>query len=281
LLGTEFEDSHNAIENLRQYISKNRKSLEEEASKRIIREKVIAPPLSEDEIIPDYMKDKILPKEDITTENNRVLVIADLHIPFEKEGYFEWCVDVYAALGCNKVIIIGDEIDSNSISFHPKNPDLYSPKDELELAKSKLRRWYEKFPDAVVLNGNHTNLIKRKIADAGLPSQVMRPLNEILEVPNWKYYDEYIHNGILYIHGTGLTSNSVEKKVMYSQLPVVMGHLHSVSRIQYYTANLFSMVVGCGCDSDALAFEYSKTNPKPSIVACGVIADKTPVLFTL
>ena len=210
-----------------------------------------------------------------------VLVIADLHIPFEKEGYFEHCCKVQEEYNCGKVIFIGDEIDSNSISFHPKNADLYSPKDELELSKQKLKRWYKAFPNAVVINGNHTNLIKRKIADAGLPSQVMRPLNEILEVPNWQHYDKYSYNGILYIHGTGLSANSVEKKVMYSQLPVVMGHLHSISRIQYYTQKLFSVIIGCGCDETALAFEYNKDNPKPSIVSTLVTKDKTPILIPM
>lgn len=233
-------------------------------------------PLPEDEVIPDNFRHKVGIKE-----SNNTLVIADLHIPFEKEGYFEHCCKLYEEWNCNKVVFIGDEIDSNSISFHPKNPDLYSPKDELELSKSKLRRWYNMFPNAVVINGNHTNLIKRKIADAGLPSQVMRPLNEILGVNNWTYLDKYLYNGILYIHGTGLSTTSVEKKVMYSQYPVVMGHLHSTSRIQYYTQDLYSVIIGCGCDETALAFEYNRNNPKPSIVSTLIVKDKTPILIPM
>ena len=39
----------------------------------------------------------------ITKDETRVLVIGDLHEPFCKKGYLEFCKKVYAENNCNKV----------------------------------------------------------------------------------------------------------------------------------------------------------------------------------
>ena len=44
---------------------------------------------------------------------NRVLVIGDLHEPFTKVGYLQFCKSIYKKYNCNKVIFIGDCIDAS------------------------------------------------------------------------------------------------------------------------------------------------------------------------
>ena len=49
-----------------------------------------------------------------TKKENRILVIGDLHAPFDLDGYFEHCKEVYAKYNCNKVVFIGDVIGNIS-----------------------------------------------------------------------------------------------------------------------------------------------------------------------
>jgi hypothetical protein len=45
--------------------------------------------------------------ENITKDENRVLVIGDLHEPFCLKGYLRFCKETYAKYNCNKVVFIG------------------------------------------------------------------------------------------------------------------------------------------------------------------------------
>ena len=56
-------------------------------------------------------------------EERRILVIGDIHSPFELEGYLQFCKDTYANYNCNQVIFIGDIIDNHASSFHISDPD--------------------------------------------------------------------------------------------------------------------------------------------------------------
>ena len=51
--------------------------------------------------------------KNITKKENRVLVIGDLHEPFNLDGYLDFCKHQYAIYNCNKVIFIGDVIDNH------------------------------------------------------------------------------------------------------------------------------------------------------------------------
>ena len=46
-------------------------------------------------------------------EKSRVLVIGDIHLPFERKDYLQFCKDTYKEYQCNRVVFIGDIIDSH------------------------------------------------------------------------------------------------------------------------------------------------------------------------
>ena len=46
-------------------------------------------------------------------KESRVLVIGDLHAPFDLDSYFDHCVEVYERYNCNRVVFIGDVIDNH------------------------------------------------------------------------------------------------------------------------------------------------------------------------
>ncbi|MGL5768052.1 MAG: metallophosphoesterase [Sarcina sp.] len=90
-----------------------------------------------------------------TEEGTRVLVIGDVHAPFSKSGYREFCIKMYRKHKCNKVVFIGDIIDNHYSSFHDSDPNGMGASEELQKAIKEIALFYKAFPDAKVCIGNH------------------------------------------------------------------------------------------------------------------------------
>ena len=72
--------------------------------------------------------------EYLMRKERRMLVVGDIHAPFNHPDYLEFCQDVYAKWNLNQVIFIGDIIDNHYASFHTTDPDGLGGGDELSLA---------------------------------------------------------------------------------------------------------------------------------------------------
>jgi hypothetical protein len=205
-------------------------------------------------------------------EQSRVLVIGDLHCPFDLDGYFDHCVKAYNDFNCNKVVFIGDVIDNCYSAYHETDPDGMGAGDELEFAIDKVKRWYKQFPEAYVTIGNHDRIVMRKAFSGGVPKQWIKSYNEVLGTPNWKWVDRIVIDDVQYIHGEGGTARTKCRADMQS---TVQGHLHTNCYSETYVGQnfrIFGMQVGCGIDFDEYAFAYAKRGKKPAI-ACGVVID--------
>jgi hypothetical protein len=227
---------------------------------------------------------KVKPKK---KSDKNVLVIGDLHCPFEEKGYLSHCIQVYNDFECDEVIFIGDLVDLHAISYHEHDPNGKSPYDEYELAVKRLKAWYEAFPTAKVCIGNHDSLIMRKVYSAGLPKNWLKSLEQILEAPDTYKFDMHHEiDGVLYTHGTGVSGDGGAMKIAsQNRQSAVIGHLHSISNIKYsasYRDLIFAMTVGCGIDYKQYAFNYGKDIPAKPIVSCGVVmGGKIPVLVPM
>lgn len=211
------------------------------------------------------------------------LLVGDLHEPFSHNDYLRFCKTVEKNFECTQVIFMGDVIDNHYSSFHPTDPDGLGGKDELNYAIKKLKAWHSAFPNATVLEGNHDRIVKRKLFDAGISSKWFKEYTEVLETPTWKFVDKIETKDILFTHGTGIGSmTGLYNKALHSRKSVVIGHIHSEAMIRYVDSKVFTMIVGCGIDNDAYAFEYNKAFPKPPIVSCGVLINgNKPIILTL
>ena len=134
-------------------------------------------------------------------EVNNVLVIGDLHEPFCLDSYLDWCIEQYDTWNCNKVIFIGDVIDSHGFSYHEADPDGMSAGDELSYAIKRIARWYKAFPNADVCIGNHDRMAARKAMTGGIPSAWIKSYNDVLGTPNWNWVESIIYDDVLYEHG--------------------------------------------------------------------------------
>lgn len=202
----------------------------------------------------------------------KVLVIGDLHEPFCLEGYLSFCKKMYKKHKCNKVVFIGDIIDSHYSSYHETDPDGMSAGDELTLAKKKIKKWYKVFPKADVVIGNHDRIVMRKAFSGGIPKVWIRDFTDVLEVESWNFLDRVVYDDVQYLHGEGGTART---KCRADMMSTVQGHLHTQCYTEWYVGakfKVFGCQVGCGIDHDSYAMAYAKRGKKPAI-GCAVIID--------
>ena len=148
--------------------------------------------------------------ENITKDENRVLVIGDLHEPFCLKGYLRFCKETYAKYNCNKVVFIGDIIDNHYSSFHATDPDGMGGGDELDYAINEIKKWAISFPVADVCIGNHDRIIMRKAFDSQIPARWIKDYNEVLGT-HWNWVDRVVYDGVQYVHGEGGTARTKSK----------------------------------------------------------------------
>lgn len=216
------------------------------------------------------------PKKTTSYSKNNVLVIGDIHEPFCKEGYLEFCVEQQKRFNCGTVVFIGDLIDNHAQSFHHTDADGLSAKQELELAVTKLEKWYKAFPNAIVTLGNHDRIVARKLFSVGISQRWLKPLGEVLNTPTWEFVEQYKHNDVLYIHGE---SGTAMKKAQQEMCSVVQGHLHTEAYTQFLNGGKnFAMQVGCGIDFASYAFAYAQRGKQP-VISCGVVLDHSPIVI--
>lgn len=208
----------------------------------------------------------------------RVLVIGDLHEPFCIEGYLEHCKSVYEEFRCDTVVFIGDVIDNHYSSYHPSDPDGYSAGQELDRAISKLALWYNAFPTATVIIGNHDKMAYRKAFTGGLSSKWVKDYKDVLQVPNWNFVESIEIDDVLYVHGEASTAKKTAANEFKS---VVQGHRHTEGYIELVNHNSFGMQVGCGVDRKSYSMAYAK-HFKHQVLSCGVVLNgKQPFLIRM
>jgi len=201
---------------------------------------------------------------------HRVLCIGDLHSPFDLEGYFDFVCEVADEFTPTQIVFIGDVIDNHFSSYHETDPDGMGGGDELDLAISRLERWYNRFPDAYVTIGNHDRIIMRKSQSSHVPKRWIRSYAEVLNTPNWYFTDRVDIDGVQYIHGEAGTART---KCRADMMSTVQGHLHTQAYVDWQVGRnfkIFGMQVGCGIDFHSYAMAYAKAGKKPA-VGCGVI----------
>lgn len=211
-------------------------------------------------------------------EISNVLVIGDLHEPFCLDSYLDWCIEQYHTYNCTEIVFIGDVIDNHFSSYHESSADGLGGLDELELAIKRISRWYDAFPKATVIIGNHDRLIMRKAQTSAIPSKWIKSYKEVLEVPKWNFVERYVKDGVQYIHGEGGTART---KCRADMMNTVQGHLHTQAYCEHYVGQkfrVFGLQTGCGINHESYAMAYAKYGKKPAI-GCAVILNngQTPL----
>lgn len=207
--------------------------------------------------------------ENLRANERRILVIGDLHCPFELDGYLEHCLDAYDRFNCNQVIFIGDIIDNHYSSYHETDPNGMGGGYELKQAIEHVSKWAEAFPVADVIIGNHDRIIMRKAFSSSVPKEWIKDYNDVLGT-SWNWVERIEYDGVQYCHGEGGTARTKAKNDMQS---TVQGHVHTQAYIEWMVGNnfkIFGMQVGCGVAANSYAAAYAK-HFKRQAIGCGVV----------
>ena len=207
----------------------------------------------------------------INAIGKQVLIIPDLHIPFEHKDAYKFLKAVKNKY-INKddlIISLGDEVDGNQISMHDKDPNvMFSPASEFQAAIETIKKYYKLFPKMELCESNHGSLVYRRASKFGLPMHVMKSYQDILETPNWNWHPDILLKtkmGEVYIcHGK---TSSYGKLCKEQGASAIQGHFHGKFEVTWHktsTSERFNLFSGCLIDHEHLAFSYGKNHlPKP------------------
>tara|TARA_R110000803_G_scaffold210631_1_gene282979 strand:- start:1338 stop:2054 length:717 start_codon:yes stop_codon:yes gene_type:complete len=225
---------------------------------------------------PRMNKQEYVAFQNLTSKENRILVIGDLHEPFCLDGYLKFCKETYKKHNCNKVVFIGDVIDNHYSSYHESDANGMGGKYELDQAVHKLKRWYKAFPKADVTLGNHDRIIMRKAQTSNIPSKWIKEYKEVLETPKWNFVTEVYYDGVRYVHGD--KSSKARTAAKRDMVSTVTGHFHTDLYCEWMfgkTRAIFAMATGCGIDSKSYAMGYMQGGKKEAIGVGIVIGGHT------
>ena len=213
--------------------------------------------------------------------SSRVGVIGDTHIPYELDGYMEFCRDTFNQWDVDTVVHIGDLVDHHALSFHDSEPTLKHANGEMEDARDHLQPWYDTFPELTLIMGNHDKIPARQLTKIGIDSEVwMRPLREVYEFPDgWTTENEVTIDGVLYHHGdTSVGVNGFRNDAKARMVSTVSGHAHGnagTSATASHHRLVWGMATGCGVDNTTMAMVYGRNFKNKPIISCGIVIDGT------
>jgi hypothetical protein len=219
------------------------------------------------------VKSILLNEPYLSGNKNNVLIIGDIHAPFNLDSYLSFCRQQQEIFKCGRVVFIGDLIDNHYSSYHETDPDGLSAGDELDLGIREIQKFYKVFPIADVIIGNHDRLVYRKAFSGGVSKRWIKEYKDVLGTPDWNFVENIEIYGVNINHGEGGTARIKMKKELQSQ---VQGHLHSDLYVEFLVGKnfrIFGLQVGCGIDFKSYAMEYGKNFKKPAI-GCGVLLNR-------
>lgn len=230
----------------------------------------------------------VAPDKDVVEhDNSRILVISDLHAPFNNTKAIDFLKALKEKYNPTRIISVGDEVDKCAMNYHETNPDLPSAGDELKEAKKVIAQLFNLFPVMDIMESNHGSLHLRKAMTAGIPKAYIKEYGEILGVDSgWQWYHDLVitlPNGQQCYFTHGKSANGLKLSQSYA-MNTVQGHHHSEFGVQYWSnpnSLFWSMQVGCLVDDKSLAMAYNRLQLKRPIIGCGVIIDGKPILETM
>lgn len=223
----------------------------------------------------------------MAVKNARILVIPDLHAPYEHPDAVRFLTAVKDYYNPDRIICLGDEADGHALSYHESDPDLDSAGLELAKAIKHLQPIYELFPNCDVLESNHGSLAYRKAQTAGIPRAWLKGYREALKAPRgWEWHFDLVitmSNGqdCYFHHGKTKSRGKLSQR---QSMCSVQGHFHSEFHVTYWAnpvALYWDAHSGCLADSKSLAAAYGKNSLEKGIVGCMVIMNGQPILVPM
>lgn len=213
---------------------------------------------------------------------DRILVISDTHFPYHHPDTMDFLEHLAEKHSITGVVHVGDLNDNHYPSYHEKEYDCYSGKEELDRSREACQQLEKLFPNMLISEGNHDILPKRKAQSADIPLDWVAHPNSIYGLKGgWQWNSHHYFwtgdNKCLLVHSIGTNTRTNAERYSHNS---VQGHHHSEFAVAYSSDTdklKWSMSVGCLINPKAPAFRYDKkVITKRPIIGSGVIIDGTP-----
>ena len=213
----------------------------------------------------------------------RVGIVGDIHLPFVHPMYLRFCLDIFSQWKVDHVHFVGDIVDLHALSFHDPEMDAHGAADEARLALETMVSWQKAFRRATVSIGNHDERHFRRAKKYGIPSQFVRPYEDVWQTPHWDWKRSHIIDGVVYEHGTGTSGkDAAYNRAIKKRRSCVIGHIHAHAGVKWHASDydrIFGMNAGCGIDLESYAFCYSNSYVDRPILGCGIVLDGTHAFY--
>lgn len=204
--------------------------------------------------------------------DNNILMISDLHIPYQVNSAVEAAINYGVEHKVNTVFINGDLLDFHGMSRYETDPRKRSIKDEFDATTQFLEYLRHKLPKANIywLKGNHCVRYEKWLMTKA-PMLFMDDyylLEDRLNLAKYrvKIIDDnvlvkmgklFVTHGHLLLKGVFAPVNAARGVFMRAKESTIIGHVHKVSEHQETTLNGSAVITystGCLCE---LSPDYS------------------------
>lgn len=214
----------------------------------------------------------------------RILVIPDLHEPATHPAARDFVDSIAQEYQPDSVVFIGDVVDHHCVSFHTRQFEAPNPLEEYKAAKQGVQKWYQQYPEAMIMIGNHDCRPLRLAVSVGLPAEYLKDFSEVWDTPGWTWVPELVigtgDNSVYFTHGTGRSGiNPAANMAKDLTMSAVMGHAHSTAGIKWFSnpnKRWFGLDVGSLIDGRGYAFAYNRSFKK-SVLGLGVVDTDNPM----
>jgi hypothetical protein len=223
----------------------------------------------------------IKPVKASSGSGKRILVIGDIHAPFQHPDTIAFLSAVKHKINPDRVVCLGDELDAHAISQHDPDPDGFSAGHELALGLEFMQELYQLFPVVSVCESNHGARPFKRAYRAGLPKAYLKDYRDFMGAPlGWNWDFKHVVDGIVFEHGEGVSGTmGAMKRAQANMRSTCIGHLHSDAGILWFSTGertIFAFNAGCLIDTKAYAYAYGKNSLRKPVIGVGFIDRGNP-----
>jgi hypothetical protein len=121
-----------------------------------------------------------------------VLVISDMHLPYQHPDALDFLQALEDEFVFDQILNVGDLYDHHRGSYHESEPDAYGEEEEFDRSKKLAHVLQEMFPDMDIVKGNHDAIPQRKLKTCGLPTSALSDFNKMYDTEDsWRWHREF------------------------------------------------------------------------------------------
>lgn len=216
----------------------------------------------------------------------KALILGDIHLPAADWELLKEAAEFNRSYKAQKIVCVGDLSDQKTWSKYGRDADDCGNTEEWYQVEDTARRLAKLFPRMEIIIGNHDVRYFKAANSAGIPSQLIKSLEQALPISGWRWHDTsrgpLMLDGVGYIHGDE-QSGSALAKASFVGHPIVQGHDHKgiieYAQPPHRKKPLWGMSAGCTADLNGPGMRYARKMLRKAFSCFAVVEDTVPHIY--